>query len=414
MPQIASLFAAFGLVLAVAQPLHAEEAEGERPAIIPLPLEFSVEGLSGPGAAPLRAALPTAQFVSIGEDHGFAAAPLLVAAFAAEGRPHGFDNYVIEIGSYSGAWMEERLREGGTRALAEALGGRALAIPFLNYREEAEVAADFLAGGGKLWAVDQEFLASPLIHLEWLRERTDVAAPVLDALLQAERGAFAQGDQSAMLMVSAGPERWEELREIFAGDAEARARIDALERSQAIYISNFTGRVLDNNLDRIALIRELFLARYRAAEEAAGAPPKVLLKMGATHAGRATSPVFTFDLGSLIEGIAAANAMEALHIAYVPLRGRQTAIRPGGEAGPFVVGQATRAEPLRPVLEAAGVDLAPLASGGHFVIDLEPVRRALGAKTLTETDPLVRFVLLGFDYLVTTDEAEPATPLVAE
>ncbi|QIQ85828.1 hypothetical protein [Erythrobacter sp.] len=411
MPRIASFIAIIALGLAAAQPLHA--AEEGAPAITPLPLEFSAEGLSGPGAVPLREALPDAQFVSIGEDHGFAAAPLLVAAFAAEGRRHGFANYVIEVGPYSLEWMEEHLRAGGADALAAALKGRPLAIPFLSYREEAEVAADFVAAGGALWAVDQEFLASPLIHLEWFAARAE-DAPSLDMLVEAEREAFAKGDQRSVFMANAGPELWAELREIFAGDDEALGRIDALQRSQAIYMANFTGRLLDNNLDRVALIRELFLARYRQAQEADGAPPKAILKMGATHAGRATSPVLTFDLGSLVEGIAAANGMEALHVVYLPLGGEQRAILPTPD-GPFMVKPATGGDELAGVLEEAGVDLAPVRAGqGHYLIDLEQVRRALGAKRIAQADEMVRFIVLGFDWLVTSGDAAPATPLVAE
>ena len=154
-----SLTAATALAL-VASPLSAQDAsDTEAPAatIQPLALEFSAEGLSGPGAAALRSDIEGAQFIAIGEDHGFADPPALLAAFAAEGKSHGFDTYAIEVGPWSTAWIRERLTTGGVDGLAKDLEGRPLSLPFLSLREEAEAAMGFLEDG-RLWGVDQEFI----------------------------------------------------------------------------------------------------------------------------------------------------------------------------------------------------------------------------------------------------------------
>ena len=408
------LAAALGVSPALAAQDDADGSSGETvPQISPIALDFDADGISGPAADVLREEIARSQFVMIGEDHGYADPPLLLSALGAEGSEHGFDYYAVEVGPISTAWLEDKLAAGGTEELAAVFAGRPLAAPFLSMREEALAALPY-ACAGKLWGVDQEFIGSPLIHFEFLAERAtgDVRAMV-EGLLNEEREAFASGNQANVFIVKAQPEDWQNLRDAFSDDELALAVIHELERSAKVYQSNFQGRGLDNNLDRVALIREYFLDAYTKAQAVDGKPPKVVMKFGATHGGRSTSPMATFDLGSIIEGMAAANGMEALHIVYMPLGGEQTAIRPSPDG--WFLTKPTDGEKLRSLLGSAGVDLAAMeGSEGHFLIPMNPVKRALRNKGLQELDGMSRFFVLGFDYLVTTNAAKPATPLASE
>lgn len=394
----------------MAMPANAQDP-GDPPAIEPLAIQFGEGGLAGPGAAPLEAELAQAQFVSIGEDHGFADAPRLVTAISIEGATYGFDTYAIEVGPYSTRWLSDVLADGGADGLAQQLEGIPLSVPFLNMREEAHAASLFLEQG-RVWGWDQEFIGSPLIHFAELQEgASEEARRMLEGLLVTEREAFQTGNQAAVFFMAGTPEQWAELREVFAADSQKLARLDALERSAKIYGHYLRGRGLDNNLDRVALIRETFLEAYHTARRSEGEPPKVILKGGSTHAGRSTSAMATFDLGSLLEGMAAANAMDVLHLAYLPLGGEQIATMPSAD-GPFTI-RPVDAGKLRAALEQAGVNLAPVDAGeGHFVIPMEPVKRALRNKGLQALDPMTRFTVLGYDYLITTAKGRPATPLV--
>lgn len=389
-------------------PANAQTMQKIEP-IEPLELSFDERGLTGPGAESLISNLKDTQFVMIGEDHGFADAPRLVTAFAAETKDLGFANYVIEVGPFSTEWIAETLRTGGPKALSDRLKGRPLAIPFLNLKEEAEAAMAFL-GDGKLWGVDQEFIGSPLIHFEILQTEFGVEKSPLGDLAQSEREAFASGKQADVFFARASEADWDELRKLFEHNGDAIARIEAMEASAAIYRPFFFGQGLDNNLDRVAIIRKYFLSAYRRALEGEGRPPRAILKFGATHAGKGSTPVHTFDLGSLIEGLAASHDLEALHVAYIPIGGSAVAIFPSAE-GSFTVKPA-RAEGLVEALALAGVRLESIYEGdGHYVIDLEKVRRALGDRGLSEIDPNTRFTVLGFDHLITTNLGAPATPL---
>lgn len=415
MAKIASFFGSVALAVSCSSYASAQEAQTapqETAAVIePLQLEFSETGLGGPAGAELRSKIGNSQFIMIGEDHGFADAPALVAAFVAEARPDHDYVYAAEVGPITARWVQGELRDGGLNGLEAALAGKPLAIPFLSMREEAEVASQFL-NEGQLWGIDQEFIGSPLIHLESLKERRDDASGSVASLLENEIASFAAGDQSSAFMATADKERFARLCSIYVNDTEAVKIIDALEVSQEIYQANFEGRGLDNNLDRVALIRQYFLREYRQAAALKSDAPRVIFKMGAVHAGRATSPMSTFDVGSLIEGMAASNGLDALHIAYIPIGGEQAYVKPSETSAFAVRDVGGQGEGIKAALEAAGVDMSQVMnSEGHFLIDLEAVRRQMGNRGLNSTNPMFRFLVLGFDYLVTTSDGKPATPL---
>ena len=339
--------------------------------------------LSGPGADLILARLPKAQFILLGEDHGFADSPRLALALARAARKYGVTHHVAEIGPLSDEWAGAILKEEGVDGLAKALEGRPLALPFLTMREDAELAAYFVKNaprrGDAFWGVDQEFIGSPLIHLEALLHLApdDKATALAEALLTDEREAFASGSQEVLFLFTATPETFSDLRAAFAGVKPALKVIDALEDSSAIYRAFNTGKNFASNTDRIDLIRRQFLDAYSKAPEEA---PRVLFKMGAIHLGRGTTFLNTFDLGSLTEGMAAANGLEVLRIAYWPLKGRVTQITPFSDSAFQTVDYA----PKKLTEDFGSFGLMPdmVAEQGFTVVPLRPVRRALEQKGL--------------------------------
>lgn len=401
------------IVSILAVSASALSAAAQSPAHFPMRLENGA--LTGSGAELILADVPTAQFILIGEDHGFADPPDIALALAKAARPHGLANHVVEIGPLTDEWTEERLNGGGPDGLAKALEGRPLALPFLTMREDAALADHFLKNASRkrdvLWGVDQEFIGATLIWLDRLETlaATDTAKKLVGDALAAERAAFAKGDFGAMFMFTATPETFTALRGAFAGDKEAAAIIDALDESAAIYRAYNSGKNYASNADRIAYIRREFLRQYGAAK---GPAPRALFKMGANHLGLGTTFLSTFDLGALTEGIAAANGLDVLRVLVLPLSGTQTAIAPSAE-GPFKTSP-MKSEMTAGLLKAIGVEESAVAETGYTVIPLEPARRALEQKGLGGLTDEQRFFVLGYDYLVTTKSARAATPLASK
>jgi hypothetical protein len=390
-------------------PATAIAADPQTP-IVAMDLEHG--SLTGPGAALLTGELARAQFILVGEDHGFADPPEIALALAKAARKHGVVNHVVEEGPLIEEWAASKLKKGGVDALAAALAGGPLALAFLSKREDAALAEYFVKnaprGRDALWGVDQEFIGSPLVHLESLVSLAGNDRPkelATDAL-DAEKEAFATANLGAVFMTNASPEKFAELRSAFAGVAPALAIIGGLEESAAIYGSYNAGKNFASNTDRIELMRRQFLSEYGTAK---GAAPRALFKFGAFHLGRGTTTLNTFDLGSLTEGIAAQNGLGVLRVLIMPAAGRQLKIAPSPDG--FMKEGDFRSEEAASLLQAIGVDEASIPDRGYAVIALEPIRRRLEEKGLRALSAEQRFYLLGYDYLVTTRGARAATPL---
>ncbi|MBI1399102.1 hypothetical protein [Hyphomonas sp.] len=373
-----------------------------------------VEGrLEGEGAQLLRAELPGAQFILFGEDHGFADSPEIALALAREARAFGVVHHAMEIGPQSDAVLTDLLRIGGNTELAAFLENRPLAIPFVNMAEDARLADYFVDeaedGIDPVRGLDQEFVGAPLVHLQTLSAAapTHEAASLTQAWRDADHNAFAEGRLDAIMMLTATPEDFEALSRAYADLPGALGLIKDLAESAEIYALYSSGDNYASNATRVSLMRRHLLEALEATPEPA---PRVLFKFGANHLARGTGPLNTFDLGSLTEGIAAANGLNALHILFVPLQGQQTVTNPAGERVFETVDY--RSEEMAALLAAAGISEEAIPADGYAVIPLESVRLRLEQKGLNALSPDNRFFLLGYDYLVTTRGARPATPIV--
>lgn len=402
---------AIALVLALmsAWPAMAQKMEID-PAIVVLPLTFSEKGLQGPGGELLKAQLADAQFIALGEDHGFAGAALFGRAIANDARPFGLQYLVVEVGPVSTEWFKNEFTKGGINALSKSHANMGRAIPFISNIEDAELAADFLGDEGpmKLWGVDQEFIGAPLILLENLAAlaKSDNARAAVNRWLDAERVAFSVGNLDSGMLLSASSEEFTTLKSLYPGDIAAHDIIDALAHSADIYRYYSDEKYYANNQSRVLTMRRLFLAHYYAAPESA---PRVLLKLGLYHLGRGTTPTRMFDLGSLLPGLAAAEKLNSLHIAYMPLAGQQSVYSPSAEGGAKI--QDYDDDSVAAIMEAAGIAAEAVGETGHYVIPLEPLRHVIGGKKLSEMPSSAMFIVQGFDYLITSRVEKAASKI---
>lgn len=374
-----------------------------------LPIGWSNEGLQGEGGDRLRSEMRDARFVALGEDHGLAGPPEMAIALGTEMRRHGPVAHAVEVGPHTTQTVAAVLDRGGLDGFDRFLDGRPLALPFLSNVEDAALALSFVKAGGtaSLWGIDQEFIASPLILMERLAELAPdpgVRARI-DAIGQAEASHAAAGTFDKLYLSTATPQDFEALGKDFAASPEAKDTITALAQSAVVYQHNNAGRYLENNEARAALMRRYFLDHLARRPAAAS---RVLLKMGAYHLGRGTTPTSIYDLGSLLPGLAAAQGQTSLHIAYLPLGGRVRVLKPGGKTATAVEDYAD--ETVAPLLALGGVAADRIGATGHVVIPLTALRHQIAnAGKMKELTGFQRFVLLGYDYLVTTRDATPAT-----
>lgn len=401
------LSAITGMALTLAQAASANPALPPQPAVEVLPLEITADGLGGTGGERLRSELADVQFIAVGEDHGFAEPPRLAAALGLElARIDGAPVYhAVEVGPHVTAEVVRLLRDGGLTGLDRVIDAQPAAMPFLSNADDAALALPY-ARAGRLWGIDQEFIGSSPLLYDLLSARTADAEvrQRLSDWRDADRAALAAGRFDALSMTSADPAAFTALREHFAGDKEALDIVDALIASAQIYRYNSAERYFENNQVRSRLMAAYFLERYDAVE---GPRPRVLFKMGAYHMGRGITPTSIYDIGSILPGLAAAQGRRSLHIAVVPVAGTVRTIAPSPEGftrvAPYSEDVAAR------LLTAAGIAVESLPGEGLVLIPLEPIRQRIRGSALRELPEFARFMLLGFDYLVTTRSATAAT-----
>jgi len=369
-------------------------------------------GLAGSGASLLKERLARAQFLLYGEDHGFADSPIVLRAIAHEARPLGFKYHAVEAGPLSTRMIGRSLNRDGLDGLHKLVHDVPLGIPFLSLKDDAVLASDFLGTDAKgtpyLWGVDQEFIGTPVFHLKRLVEIApdDRARAAASKLLGEEQDAAAKASQQDFLLSRAGDAEFDALAAMFKGNAEARDIVAEMKQSAAIYQLWMHGHNYENNARRARLLAKNFLSYYRAAGDA---KPKVIFKMGIEHVALGTTTMNTIDLGTLATQMARAAGSDSLRIAFLPMGGHDIAFAP--KPGNPTAVEAYDSPEAKELFAALGMDAASLPKDGWTLVPLEPVRQGLDTKGIDALKPFARFVVLGFDYVVTTPDAKPGASL---
>lgn len=380
-----------------------------------LPLELKDGKLSGPGADAIRQQLPNAQFILWGEDHGFADSPILLRAIARAARPLGFKYLVNEVGPLSTRMIADTLFRDGISGLHRLVREVPLGIPFLSLKDDAELATDFLGqderGDPYLWGIDQEFIGSPPFHLQRLKQiaPNDSARAAAEKLLAEEKAAAASGAQDKFVLVRCHDADFAALAAQFKGTPEAENIIAELKESAAIYQAWMSGRNYENNVRRARLLARNFLAAYR---KAADPQPKVVFKMGIEHVALGTTTINTVDIGTLATSAATWNGHTALRIAFLPMGGQNLTFAPR-QGNPTTIQKYDGPE-AKEFFSAMKIEPAMLPKEGWAVLPLEPLRQTLDNKGIDALKPMTRFILLGYDYLITTANAKPAVFLYSD
>jgi hypothetical protein len=256
--------------------------------------------------------------------------------------------------------------------------------------------------------VDQEFIGSPPFHLKRLVEiaPNDTAKTAAANLLTEEKEAAEKADQKKFLMTRFRDADFDALATQFKGQEEAQNIIAELKESAAIYQLWMSGHNYENNARRARLLAKNFLA---ACKSMADPQPKIVFKMGLEHVALGTTTVNTIDLGTLATSMARANGQRALRIAFLPSGGRNTSFAP--KPGNPATIQAYESKEVAELFSSLGLNPAGFEKTGWTLVPLEPIRQALDTKGIDDLKPFSRFVLLGYDYVITTADAKPGVSL---
>ena len=392
------------------------------------PLSFERGRIAGPGAERLFEAAGDAQFVILAEyvSHIDHATPLFMAALFAElQRRAGFQYIAVEQDPVGMELLSTAPVRGELERIAQTARRYPYSVTFINDEELrlfAEVGRRSAGGWRPIWGIDQAFgTALPLEELVRLAPDPAAAAEAQALLDEARRREvlvpdfgdwrgtrdFETGHLISRDSVRLLP-RYARLRELYrpAPGGRADILIRALEESAEIYSYYQRHRELGalgeplgyyNNSVREQLMKDQFLANYRAAQAADGRLPRVLVKAGANHLVRGRNRTNVHTLGNMLHEFAIVNGMEAITIVMLPIRPEW----PNFEAVP-------------PELQA----LLPSRNlSGATLVDLRPLRNHLhaGQRFGLEADALanLRELAYGMDFALFLPSAPGSFALTA-
>ena len=310
-------------------------AQSEAPRIADLvaanshPFAYSATTLSGPGAEVMLRAFGDAQFVLLGEDHMDHATPIFAGAlFRTLHDRFGFRHLVVEqdpVAIVAALGPEVR---GHPERLA-ALAKRYPSLFEFDSDEDLTLLAEVGAGvkgPDAIWGVEQATGAIRYLEELVALAPSPMARARAESVLEASRAADPGPRYSVNWLASAAaPEQIAELEALYGAKPGSRAHrlLTGLAESSEIFgyyrraeAGEFVG--LYNNTVREAVLKDNFLARYRAVA-GRGGEPKAMFKFGSNHLYHGKNPTQAFPIGNLVHELAIYNGSSAFGLYVIPL-----------------------------------------------------------------------------------------------
>jgi hypothetical protein len=290
-------------------------------------LSFDGDTFAGPALDRLLAAARKSQFFLIGEEHGIAENPKLVAQLFTTLVADGYEKLVIEVSPPVAANLDTAAKGDGIDGLRDLYASPGGEPAFFGMREEAELLAAVRAAlpGAKdaFWGVDYEVASDrPLLRQLSNMDRPASSDQPLETLIAASDAAWSQyvetGSPQYIFGFSGDPALVTAVSDAWPNpDDKAAWILDTLRSTMEINQLWFEGRRWESNARRAALMRSNFVRHWQAAKRD-GKTPKVIAKLGSNHMVRGRNMTGTFDLGTLLPEIAAAEGSRSFSVLVLP------------------------------------------------------------------------------------------------
>ena len=309
-------------------------------------LTIGPAGFAGSGADVLTKALDGAQFVAIGEDHLTREIPMFASAVCDEMAPHGLNALALEDSPQAAHFVEANVGKEDRIVRMAALQRRFPdSIAFLSDRQEDDFAAHCAESSKgndfSLWGLDQEVVGSAGWILRCMLD-TNPGPMALAAIrvMQRDEQAMAEtavrtGDLSGLYLLSSTDAQMAVAEPAILADGSPRTRelFALLTESRSIYREHAHDFRTANGR-RATLLKQNFIADYRAAELVSSSKPRVLVKFGDTHLYRGLNELHEGNLGNFLSEFADVSGSRSLHILVLGVEGEHAQYRKYGQ--PFV------------------------------------------------------------------------------
>lgn len=373
--------------------------------------------LSGPGRQLLESAIARSRFVLLGENHGFAQTSAFSAAVCNAAGQERLHAMAVEEGPLIAAALEGWVRRpDGLMQLAAFARTFPKSINLYGTHEEYEMlqaCARASSGEFHLWGLNQEapgagsFILSRIAEGELGRQSRAAIQRLLRKSQDDDRKALQTGRHSDWFMLSADDADLASVAAVLQMDGSAEARSLFASLIESHEINRLSPADPDNARRRARLMEKRFAADYARAERRAGAPPKVLLKLGAYHVYRGSNPVGGNGIGAYIAKLVDQQGAQSLHIRLMAVKGVAPVNPRLGQPAqlrPFDLRDDPNSDYLRPLLDH-------LLQTDWTMFDLRPLRHGLNGFAEAATDPDLVTLVSGIDILVMVPDATPSSAI---
>jgi hypothetical protein len=405
-------------------PLSAQPAPQSRPAerflakLLENRYALSARGgqLSEAGAQILRSAIAQSRFVLLGEEHGIAQTPELMAAVCKAAGPQPFHTMAVEEGPLVAAELEGWARRpDGLAQLTAFEKTFPYSINVYKAREEFDMLQQCTRAGESefhIWGLNQEGLNAGGVILSRVlaTHLGSQAHAAMQRLLRKNDEGYRKALQSDSIfdffMIAADDKELADGAALLQSDGSPDARTLFASLVESHQINRAPPAAYPNARRRERLMKTLFAANYARAERAAAGPPKVLLKFGAFHVYRGLNPVHGSGIGNYVAEFAEAHGVQSLHIYLMPVKGSQPIwprVSQPAQLRSFNHVDEARYRYLQPVF-------ANLLTSEWTMFDLRPLRQEAAAPGGAIEAELATLVF-GYDMLIVVPEGTPSTEI---
>jgi len=377
---------------------------------------FDGDVFSGPGYQTLIQEGQNAHFFLVGEEHGIAENPLLIAQLFSDLSDYGYGRLAIEVSPPMASALDQAAASGGLQGLIDLYEQPGGEPAFFGMQQEAELLVSVRKSvpddQPAFWGCDYEVAGDRTL----LRRLDEIGPPetargALNELVRVSETSWRQweetGNPGFVFSFSADPQLVENLRENWPNrNAEVAQILDTLEQTLLINQSWVAGDGYGSNVLRGHWLRQNFLNHWQSLP-ATPDRPRVMAKFGASHVVRGLNMTHTWDIGSLVPELAQIEGLKSVSVLVLPRPEAQIA-RLDPTQWTYVPAPAKGgySDGLDPLIGAAYDD--------HFtLIPLKPLRAEVTGGSHAGSDDLIKTVT-GFDYLLVMSGSTPSSELVHE
>ncbi|MEM9363208.1 MAG: hypothetical protein AAGA43_11260 [Bacteroidota bacterium] len=345
------------------------------------------------------------QFILIGEQHGIKEVGTFTNTIFDLVHKDGFTTLCIETDALAAQKIFEMASSKEPLKTAKALHQKfPFAIPFYNNVSDYDLFLNVISKGGNIWGIDQTFMAQFRLNFEHLSSNTPnqslkkMTAELKEKAIRAYKNSVCNksfGD----LFISQYTETLHDSLLATKPNSEEIEILAQFKKTQEIYGYYYSKEYYNNNNVRGKLMKSNFTTYYKEALKT-NTTPKVIFKLGATHATRGLSMMQIYDVSNYVSELAVFNNMRSLHFMVAGLNGTVL------EGNPFSenpIHEFDNTKQLPKELQ----ELVTEFDKKYTIVHLEPLREKSYGKQFSEG---LKTFIFNYDVLVLVNNAEALEP----